>query len=175
MITVNVGDTLLLGLGGKGDHLWVVLAQVPNFPDYLDRNLLVVNLTTKRDGCDTSCIIQRGEHPFIEHDTVVYYGDMRLLNRSTIEQDLFEKKISRHQRCSLALMQRIIDGAFVSQMTKRKFKTFLRAQPSNAQPSSAQPSSAQPSSAQPSSAQPSSAQPSSAQPPEKAIDKAAPN
>lgn len=65
---MRVGDTFLGGLG-ETKHLWVASAQST------DGNIVAFNFSSLVDGCDESCVVHPGEHPFVKHTTVVRYGD----------------------------------------------------------------------------------------------------
>jgi hypothetical protein len=70
-VSIGPGDTFLLTRRtGTTPHLWVILWG----PAGAARAFLAVYLTTLRAHSDRSCVIVRGEHPFIQHDTAVAYG-----------------------------------------------------------------------------------------------------
>lgn len=62
-------------------HLWIVLT----FPDQ-NSNVLIVNLTEKREGSDTTVVLYPGEHRSIYKETVVYYADARKAPAKALEE-----------------------------------------------------------------------------------------
>ena len=74
-MAVSCGETFFLsGTHDTEPHLWIVLTDPEGNPG----EVVVVNLTSQRPGSDATVVLQRGDHPFVRHDTVVYYGDARM-------------------------------------------------------------------------------------------------
>lgn len=72
-------------------HLWFVIAELPGPPE----QVVVVKLTSKREGSDTTVVFHSGDHRFIKHDSVISYYDARIFSKddlvNRIEQKLFEE------------------------------------------------------------------------------------
>lgn len=51
------------------EHLWCVIS-IPN----ADGIVVLVNFTSHEPGCDESCVIEVGEHPFVKQKTVIDYN-----------------------------------------------------------------------------------------------------
>jgi len=59
---VSQGDTFLGGSEVHGtDHLWIVI----NEPHVRNGVALIVNISKLRPGAETTCVLQKGEHPFL--------------------------------------------------------------------------------------------------------------
>lgn len=100
-------------------HLWVVI--------YCDLSqAAIVNLTTRWPGRDDSCIIQPGEHPFVQHETIVEYQHSRLLDaeQKTALERFGIKKFS--EPVSEALLLKIQRGAIASQFTPQKIQALIQ-------------------------------------------------
>ncbi|MBF0459341.1 MAG: hypothetical protein HQK99_15735 [Nitrospirae bacterium] len=107
----------------KKKHLHIVIA-------IHEDQALVVNITTYKPGCDSSCIIITGEHDFIEHDSFVYYAGARLMDLSKITPAKLELLIKRDMiipksPASTDLLKKIQEGAKISDALPLKFRTLL--------------------------------------------------
>jgi len=67
-----MGDTFLLAQADI--HLWVVLSDPDKDPD----RIVLVSLTTLTPDKEPACLLVRGEHPWVKHDTCVFYQGARL-------------------------------------------------------------------------------------------------
>ena len=56
----------------EGGHLWVVISDPEGYPQ---DDVVIVNLTTDQAWKDRSCVLHPGEHPYIKHQTLVYYRE----------------------------------------------------------------------------------------------------
>ncbi len=69
---MDAGTTFLLA--AVDIHLWIIISDPSIDPD----NVLIVNLTSLTASKDQSCILRRGDHPWIRHDTCVNYQDSQV-------------------------------------------------------------------------------------------------
>jgi hypothetical protein len=73
------GDTFLMpapGISNKTPHLWIVLTD----PKSEDPTVVIVSITTLRHGADQTMILGKGDHPFINRPSSVFYGDALLVD-----------------------------------------------------------------------------------------------
>jgi hypothetical protein len=64
----NLGDSWMLPKPGQEtEHLWVLITR----PDPASREAIMINVTTQRPHSDTTTVLNRGEHPFIQRPSVV--------------------------------------------------------------------------------------------------------
>jgi hypothetical protein len=121
---ITPGNTFLLPSGKDKNHLFFVaigdifLPEMGNSP-----HLALVNATTLYEGAphDPACILEVGEHPFIQHRSYIAYRYTRLDPRPHIERLAW----NRHQDCSPELLARIVAGIFQSRLTPRHIKQAL--------------------------------------------------
>ncbi len=101
---MNAGDTFI---DGKYHHLWVVLSD----PAVDAENVVIVNFTTHTVAEQSSCILQKGEHPFVRHRTAVRFGDARIASSANLETLRKANLLVPRERCSAALLHKLRSGA----------------------------------------------------------------
>ena len=87
----------------------------------------MVNLTSFREGVDTTVVLDEGDHSFIRHPTVVFYADARIVEISLLERwaALGDNRV-HNEICSDELLDKIRAGLFESKYTPRKIKNYCR-------------------------------------------------
>ena len=115
---LRVGDTYLSKNPSWDRHLWIVVATDPT-----TKNLLAFNLTTRKAGCDTSCLVSVGEHRWVTHDTYVTYMRGRLVPPDLM---VLSNDWDTHDPVSNSLLNKVRDGALKSAFTKEKYKELIR-------------------------------------------------
>jgi hypothetical protein len=69
---LNRGDTFLIeDEDGQDCHLWIVTTPPA------EGEVVIVGVTSKRKRSETHVILRKGDHPFIEHDSVIPIGIRR--------------------------------------------------------------------------------------------------
>ena len=70
---MDCGDTFLMPApGGRAvPHLWIVVTT----RDAATGECAIVSVTTLRNSKDQTIILRPGDHPFIRHDSTIFYGD----------------------------------------------------------------------------------------------------
>jgi len=90
-------------------HLWVVVSDPVINPD----RVLIVNMSTDRK-IDQSCILQSGDHHFVRHSTCMRYDRARLVADRDLESHLSRGDIRLDDPVSSVVLDRIRQGAEVS-------------------------------------------------------------
>jgi hypothetical protein len=116
---MKLGETYLVL--NKG-HLWVVITDPQS-----DGSVAMVSFTTKRANSDLNCVMNVGDHPFIRHETIVAYELARVLDPGQQKHVLANPSLSPPKApVSSALLQRIHEGALVSDLTPQKIQKMVR-------------------------------------------------
>jgi hypothetical protein len=112
----ELGETFLRG------HLWVAAT----LPDK-DSNILGLNFTTKNPDSDTSCVIRKGDHPWVEHDTVIEYARPAVWTMAQ-QQLVLDNRDScpSRGRVSSSLLARIQKGGLASKFLAPMLKEMIR-------------------------------------------------
>lgn len=118
---MNPGDTFLSLSPGSLDHLWIVVT-----PPNRDNEIAIVNMTTKRADSDLACEIAVGDHPFVQHDTVISYADAQLVPHQLIESNVRKAVLPTRAPVSRELLRRIQYGALASDRTPIKVQDAIR-------------------------------------------------
>jgi hypothetical protein len=118
---LSVGNTFLIPTPPNNkEHLFIIIAI-----DESSNAALLVNVMTPKMGCDKSCCINAGEHPFLEYDSVINYRDARITPIPNLEHNLKKGVIKKHSSVSKGLLKRIHNGALISPEIPIKYRNFL--------------------------------------------------
>lgn len=116
------GRSLPLGSTFKIGHLWVVITRPA-----ADGSVVMVNVTSWRQGCDETCIIAAGEHPFVHHQTVVAYAYIKEVSADRQREILANPTVCvPHAPVSPQLLERIRRGALASREVSGRVKAAIR-------------------------------------------------
>jgi len=124
---ISAGNCLLLPKPrDTTKHLWIILTD-PD--DNIKRNVVMVNLTTLKKGADKTIVLKVGDHPFIRHDSSVYYADARIVSSLQIIELLnnFYPDYDLHDDCSDVILKKIQQGVLVSDFVSEEIEDYCRA------------------------------------------------
>ena len=122
------GQTLLIPSGPSGTHLHFILLGPVVLENYGRMNqVCMVNITSIREGIphDAACVLDIGDHPFIQHQSYVAYRHMRIDRCTHVEEMVNRLAWKSHTPCSAELLQRLIDGVCKSKLTSREYKLIF--------------------------------------------------
>lgn len=107
-------------------HLWIVISDTEQWPD----EVVIVNFTTSRNPSwdDKSCIVQAGEHAYVNHRTYVNYRDAKIVSLPDLKRLKTKGLLIRNSDVSDALLDRIRKGAESSKFTQLKIIEVLKRQ-----------------------------------------------
>lgn len=123
----NQGDTLLMP-SGPDLHLFVLVLGPVAMAGYGKApQIVLVNVSTIRDGVpfDPTCIIEPGEHPFIQKRSYVVYRHARVEAVPHVSRLVADATCHPHVPCPAALLGRVAAGICASRMTPREFKRIF--------------------------------------------------
>jgi len=118
------GDTFLMPAPGRGatPHLWIVVTQ----PDSETHLCAIVSVTTLRNSKDQTVPFRPGDHPFIRHDSTIFYGDAMIVDALRLESEIAAGLALIRERCSAATLKLVQDGIAASPFTRAKILRFWR-------------------------------------------------
>ena len=118
---MNVGDTFLNLNPDTPSHLWVVIAG-PTAED----EVAIVNLTTKTLASDDTCVVTKGEHPFVQHATIIDYRRGKMIAKRTLDGAQEHGYLLTQAPVARALLRRIQEGALASRFTQQAIQAAVR-------------------------------------------------
>lgn len=86
---MNGGDTFTYVDTSVDQHLWFIVSD----PLLDDKKVVVVDLTTVGRFKETTCLINRGEHPFVKHQTCVAYKYAKIVTLEWLTEKFNDGKI----------------------------------------------------------------------------------
>lgn len=111
---MQAGDTMMVAEPGTSldSHLWIVISD----PQQNSDQIVIVNLTSFRPDKDQACVLDVGDHPFIQKRTCVNYADAKVQPAASLQKLLDSGKIKSHAKCSSELLAKIRAGVAESMM-----------------------------------------------------------
>ena len=122
------GQTLLVP-SGPGLHLFFLILGPVVLADYgSSTQLAMVSATTLRDGVphDPACVLEAGDHSFVQHRSYLAYRHMRLDVSQHVERMVNSAVWKPHDPCSANLLKRIVAGVCQSRLTPREYKRIFQ-------------------------------------------------
>ena len=125
MKEVYLGDTFL-EVASPDSHLWIVLSCPCENPGHV----AIANITSWKDGksLDSSCILKRGDHPFVKHKSHVSYRQACVTTVTNLKKGLHSAVLQSHRQVSEELLARVQAGALKSPFCQEGIKRLLRDQ-----------------------------------------------
>lgn len=126
--TCASGDTLLVPSGPSGLHLFIIALGPSVLSGYgATPQVLMASTTTIRDGIpyDPACVLNVGDHPFIQRASYIAYRYIRLDPVAHIEHMVRSASWLPRESCGAELLQRVVAGVHLSKLTPREFKRLF--------------------------------------------------
>jgi hypothetical protein len=126
---VKIGDCIkFVKPGNPIPHCWFVVAE------NAAGECVIVNMTTIGHVCDKTVVLHEGDHPSIEHDSIILYSDAQVTSFSVLEKLLRAGTINPKPSCSPELLKKLRDGIPASPETKDKILIFCGYPPRTKKP-----------------------------------------
>ncbi len=85
-----------------------------------------MSVSTKiNDLCDTTCILQPHEHPFLTAESFVFYRKARIESAETLIQGVAEGVFIPKEIMNAQTFLRIVKGICGSKQTPKRIKTYI--------------------------------------------------
>lgn len=124
-MSFSLGNTFInKPLPNLPEHLWVIISNVKQSSN----EVVIVNFTTFDNRKDSSCVLDKGEHPFVNHRTSVNYYDAKTVSMKTLTQLESYGSITRKEDLSDEVLAKILEGAAISPFLKLGIRKFLEDQ-----------------------------------------------
>ena len=106
---------------GPDQHLFIVC----NDTCRLGLNLLV-NISSFYDGCDSTCVLDRGDHPFVKHLSYVFYARAIISHADKIQRGIGSGILTPQPDMIDEVFQRVEAGITGSPDTPGKIIKYFR-------------------------------------------------
>ncbi len=114
---------------GRDKHLHIVCNDPVPYPGYSNAaSVLLVNITTLHHELpfDDTCILDVGDHPFVKHQSYVYYGKADIFASTSLVAGVQSGELTVHQTCPDPTFSRILSGFNVSKRVTGKVKNYYK-------------------------------------------------
>jgi hypothetical protein len=111
---------------GSTEHLHFICCDTVFYPHLGKDCVLVVNISSIDDDLeyDKTCLLDVGDHPFVTHQSYVYYRKAAVYGANNISRNVAEGNFRIHQPCSEITFNRILNGFSESEEVSFKIKRF---------------------------------------------------
>ncbi|MEE9259942.1 MAG: hypothetical protein V3U40_02375 [Candidatus Scalindua sediminis] len=99
-------------------HLYIIISIV-------DTKALLVNVTTKKASSDVSCVLQVGDHDFINRESVINYGEAIIAEIDNLKEALRKREIKPKNPVTEDLLIKILKGARNSKAFRQGYLKYL--------------------------------------------------
>ncbi len=109
-------------------HLHVICNDPIFYPALAKECFLAVNISSIDPilQYDPSCILKAGDHPFIKHDSYVYYRKADIFGATTTARLVAEGEISLHDPFTDVVFEKILNGFYQSKEVRPKMLKFFQ-------------------------------------------------
>lgn len=92
-----------------------------------DKNVIVVSVTSVKPGrrIDSACLLNKGDHANIHHPSFVSYQSASAVSIGHIQSCLEKRMFFQRDTLDELVLQRVLDGAHISNHTPRWVKNSL--------------------------------------------------
>ncbi len=101
--------------------MWIIITD----PD-ADGKAVGVNVTTRQTYSELTVIVNAGEHPFVNHESVINYRDARIIDVKAVEAAIAFKPrnfvCKSHSPCSPVFLKKVQDGMLKSKNVEKAIK-----------------------------------------------------
>jgi len=104
-----------------GGHLWVIVAELFGSP----KQVMIVNLTSKKPHSDCTVILSSENHRFIKHDTVISYADAGIVQSEYLIKRIQQGDFKQHDNFNHDVIRIIQQGLIDSPRTPKYIKEIF--------------------------------------------------
>lgn len=121
MSTLNCGDTFLTGDGDEDNfHLWIVLTP-PS-----EGEVVTVCMVTAHKRSERLVVLNKGDHPFVQHESVIAYRFSQIRSVEDIQELLRSGAAKPRDPVNPELLKRIRAGLLDSDFTPNGVRAYYR-------------------------------------------------
>lgn len=119
------GGTVLIPTGPT-DHLHFICCDPVFDARAGSEAVLMVNISSAHPSLqfDSTCVLSRGDHPYLVRDSFVYYRKAGIFRQDNVERSIIDGTFSTHAACAENVLQRILDGFGVSNEVRPVIRRF---------------------------------------------------
>lgn len=124
---LSQGATFLVPIPGVPKHLCVILIGPFVPPGCGIEYVIYVNITSVKGAGvgDQTCVLNDGDHDFIDHSSLVNYPTAQFLPLSRCLIDFESGRYVQKEQMRPEVVKKILDGLLLSKHTPRKIKRIL--------------------------------------------------
>ena len=113
---------------GPCDHLHIICNNPVFYPKLAKECVLAVNISTVTTDIpyDISCILNTGDHPFINRQSYVYYRKADIFGATAIAKNVADGSFTTHQPIDDTVFSKVLLGFSISDEVTPKIRQFYK-------------------------------------------------
>ncbi len=116
---MKAGDTFFANV--QGAHLTIVVAgPCPH------GKVLYVKVTSDLRGIDHTCPIDPGDHPDIQHESFIHYGEADIGDATALDSAVTRRQVQMKEPVSREVLQRVAEGFSASEHARPRYEDFVQ-------------------------------------------------
>jgi hypothetical protein len=128
-MSLQIGSTFFnIPSNKRESHLWIIIS----YPSYNPQKVVIVNISSWKKIAvglnDPTCIVNDGEHPFIEHKSYVFYREALCPTLENLQAGIDKGVLIQQDDCSNDFFNKILNGAASSNFTPIEILSILQEQ-----------------------------------------------
>ena len=123
-----LNQAMLIPSGPAGHHLFFVISGPAPVAGYgASTQVILASICSVPNNVPyhTACVLQVGQHPFIQHPSYVSYRHLRIETEAHVDNMIATNVWIPQPACSNALLQQIVSQVCASRLTPREFKQLF--------------------------------------------------
>ena len=119
---ISVGDTFFADYPKNDPHLFFIILDVCDRDPKLFICAMLSSWKDNSPFCDDACILDKNDHPFIDHKSYVAYRETMVVTHEELARWIGEGKFKKDRPATPELIRKIIDSALKS----KKLLPYIR-------------------------------------------------
>ena len=122
---ISVGDTFFADYPKNDPHLLFVILDICDREPNLFMCAMLSSWKDNSPYCDSACIVEKGEHPFVKHKSYIAYRETLILTHDEMNWLVENGKFQKKEPASPGLIKRIIESAPKSRKIMPDIRNFI--------------------------------------------------
>ena len=122
---ISVGDTFFADFPKEDPHLFFIVLDICKTKPHLFICSMLSSWKDKSPYCDNSCILDKGDHPFIRHKSYIAYRETLILTHEELLRLIQIGKFTIDKPATPELIRKIKNSALKSKFLPQNVRNYI--------------------------------------------------